>query len=454
LLIVSGHTANAQQIGFGQGQTPNAPGYLVYALHPEFNDTFDLVWGDPDIFQTSVIGSCIAKLTREYGAASEVTAGQLIFNGPSNLWQCRGTVPVGTWLINGHAYRYDQPSPQQTIVSRSCETVFMPKNSPIDRKLYGALTVRGDTCVCASAKRHWNGQYCESQENTISLTGPTETRPTGTGGASSVTITAKVTSGGLPKAGVSVGFGVAVQPQTGGHTHGDLGSLARPKGKLSIDRGVTDVNGEIKFKFIAPEPSGLHAIVADCSAAGCAAQATHIVTVKVPDLIHIPPDYANTPARYTLVGNYGDGGNAYQHFNHVDTQFLSDSAWEALDELIDTFIELGWGQVGINDTSLEWGGMFDISGKWLEPILNSKGKYTTGGHAEHRDGQQADISFTRPASISNALRQKVFDEVCDGDGSALPPATLWHQNDDYAPHFHIYLTGKKTSGAKAQCSKK
>jgi hypothetical protein len=288
----------------------------------------------------------------------------------------------------------------------------------------------------------------------INLTGIAETRPDKTGGNSTATITAKVTSGGVPTAGVTVGLGVAVQPRTGGHTHGDLGNLVRPNGKLSISSGVTDANGEIKFKFTAPEPAGLHAIVADCSAAGCAAQATHVVTVKVPDLIHIPPDYSNTPARYTLVGNYGDSGNTYQRFNHTDTQFLSESAWEVLDDLIDTFIELGWGQVGINDSSLEWGGMFDISGKWLEPILNSLGKYTTGGHAEHRDGQQVDISFMRPASISNALRQKVFDEVCDGDGSALPPAVLWHQNDGYPPHFHIYLTGKKTSGAKAQCSKK
>jgi hypothetical protein len=299
-----------------------------------------------------------------------------------------------------------------------------------------------------------DGQSCvaASVSDTITLTGLAETRPAGTGGTSTVTVTAKVTSGGLPKAGITVGLGVAVQPRTGGHAHGDLGSLMRPNGKLSINSGVTDANGEIKFKFTAPEPAGLHAIVADCSAAGCAEQATHVVTVKVPDLIHIPPDYAYTPTRYTLVGNVGDAGNNYQTFNHLDTHFVSRQSLGHFVDLVDLFARLGWGQIGVNDASLQWGGMFDIEGKWLEPVLRSNGRSTNGGHAEHRDGQQVDISFVRPAAVSNTLRRRVFDEVCSNNNAILPSTILWHQNDGYPPHFHIYLTGQRLPRAPALCS--
>ena len=272
-------------------------------------------------------------------------------------------------------------------------------------------------------------------------------RPKGTEGkdpkSSTHELIAKVTENGNPKVGVTVGFGLGVEAYTGGHAHGDLGSIPRPKGKLSKPSDVTDGNGEIKLTFFADEPAGLHAVVADCTPAGCANKATHVIKVKVPDLIHIPPDYGSTPPRYVLVGNVGDASNNYQVFNHKHTHYLTEQSWSNLKTLISTFIDLDWGQIGINDASLEWGGLFDIEGKWT----------TSGGHAEHRDGKQVDISFVRPLSVSAEKRQKVFDEVCASKGAALP-TVLWHQNDEYAPHFHIYLTGQSVTGAKKQCSKK
>ncbi len=281
---------------------------------------------------------------------------------------------------------------------------------------------------------------------------PRPLKAEGKDGKSTLELIATVMEGSTPKAGVTVGFGVAVEPNTGGHAHGDLGSSPRPKGKLSKQSGITDTNGEIKLTFFADEPAGLHAVVADCTPAGCGNKATHVVKVKVPDLIHIPPDYGSTPPRYVLVGNVGDASNNYQVFNHKHTHYLTEQSFANLDALIDTFISLGWGQVGINDASLEWGGMFDIDGKWLEGVLRSNGKYTTGGHGEHRDGQQVDISFIRPASVSEDLRQKVYDEACRGKQTGLP-RVLWHQNDGYAPHFHLYLTGKGVGGAPKQCKK-
>ena len=69
---------------------------------------------------------------------------------------------------------------------------------------------------------------CEKTLNTvIHLTGPTDTRPKGTGGTSEITLTAKVTDGTTPKAGVALSFTVDVTANSGGHEHH---SDARPKG--------------------------------------------------------------------------------------------------------------------------------------------------------------------------------------------------------------------------------
>jgi hypothetical protein len=309
----------------------------------------------------------------------------------------------------------------------------------------------GGSCSCGTVT-----QACHNTALILSLTpapnqkDPRPLKAEGKDGKSTLELIAKVTENGSPKAGVTVGFGVASEPFSGGHVHGDLGSIPRPKGTLSKTSGITDANGEIKLTFIADEPAGLHAVVADCAPAGCTNTATHVVKVKVPDLIHIPPDFGNAPARYVLIGNYKTPENPAQQINHNDTHFLTERSWANLDDLINTFIRLGWGQVGINDASLEWGGMFDIEGRWLDPVLRPNGKFTTGGHAEHRDGQQVDISFVRPASASEALRKKVYDEACSAKEAELP-RILWHKNDGYAPHFHIYLTGKGVTGAKKQC---
>lgn len=299
--------------------------------------------------------------------------------------------------------------------------------------------------------------YNNSPLQTLNLTltpvlqTPPDPRPKGAegkDGKSTLDLIAKVVEGGSPKAGVTVGFGVAAESYTGGHAHGDLGSISRPKGGLSnmsgvnIQSGVTDSNGEIKLRFIADQPAGLHAIVADCAPAGCNAPAKQIIKVKVPDLIHIPPD-TETPERYILVGNVGDASNNYKTFQHNLTHYLTEQSWVNFKILINTFIDLEWGQIGVNDASLEWGGLFDIEGKWT----------TSGGHAEHRDGKQVDISFVRPNNISADKRKKVFDEICSSKGASLP-VVLWHQNDGYAPHFHIYLTGQGVTGTKKQCSNK
>ena len=256
-------------------------------------------------------------------------------------------------------------------------------------------------------------------------------------------VIARVTTNGQPKAGVSVNFGVSVEPQTGGHEHHDVN---RPKGSLSAVQGTTDANGEVKLTFTAPEVAGIHTVKATC--ATCSnSPAVKEIKVKVPDLIQIPAD-TQTPPRYVLVG---------QRSEHRKSHFVTEAGLDVLNQVIRAFARLGWGQVGINDASLEWGGMFDIEGKWLKPYMNNKGKWVTGGHAEHRNGEQVDISFARPASVSMQLRKKAYREVCNNNRTSLSPDILWHENDGYAPHFHIYLTGKAgapAAGKNNQCTEK
>lgn len=275
------------------------------------------------------------------------------------------------------------------------------------------------------------------------ISGQSETRPKGTAGATAVALTAKVSSGTTPKVGVPISFSVEVTPNSGGHDHHDIN---RPKAKLSAVQGTTDANGEVRLTFTAPEAAGIHTVRATC--ASCSnSPAVKEIKVKVPDLIQIPAD-TQTPPRYVLVG---------QRPEHRKSHFVTEAGLDALNQVIRVFARLGWGQVGINDASLEWGGMFDIEGKWLKPYMNNKGKWVTGGHAEHRNGEQVDISFARPASVSMQLRKKAYREVCNNNRTSLSPDILWHENDGYAPHFHIYLTGKvgaPAAGKNNQCTEK
>ena len=65
----------------------------------------------------------------------------------------------------------------------------------------------------------------------------------------------------------------------------------------------------------------------------------------------------------------------------------------------------------INDQSLTWGGLFDISGQWSPP------------HAEHRDGKKADISATSETlkheeTFVEILKKYTSDYLIEGSGAS------------------------------------
>lgn len=248
----------------------------------------------------------------------------------------------------------------------------------------------------------------------LAFTGSTETRPAGTGGVSKADLVAKVTSGGAPKPGVALSFSVEVTSNSGGHDH----DANRPKGTLSAIQGTTDANGEVKLSFQAPEASGTHTIKAKC--VSCSpSEASKDIQVKVPNLVEMLPDTAK-PATYALVGATG---------NHKSNHWFTTSAGGVLQKVVDAMFKTGWGAVGVNDGSLIWGGLFDIKGGW------------TPSHSEHRMGTEVDLSVTNPRSVSDEQKKKTYAELCKKDNTAFSIQTLWHQDDGFPEHFHVYLDG-------------
>lgn len=172
----------------------------------------------------------------------------------------------------------------------------------------------------------------------ISLTGLSETRPAGTGGISTIALTAKVTSGGQAKAGVAVTVSVDVTPHSGGHEHHDVN---RPKGGLSATQGMTDANGEIKMIFISPDVAGIHTVKASCLECSNS-PATKDIQVKVPDLMPISPNSPkNGDGSYvyalTSVDNIHAGSGRY----HKNQYWLTINALNNLHELIRLFAKQG-----------------------------------------------------------------------------------------------------------------
>ena len=288
-------------------------------------------------------------------------------------------------------------------------------------------------CTCPHGRRdtfysNTSGTEAGCRDNALQLSltpapnqkDPRPLKAEGKDGKSTLELIAKVTENGNPKAGVAVTFAVEVEPNSGGHDHHDA---SRPEGELLQDEDVTDVNGEIKLRFEAPEFAGTHVVAAFCSK--CAnTSVTKNINVKVPNLIELEGDYSRT-AKYELIGSTP---------KHQGNHFFAPEALIALRKLLPIFAKYDWGVVGINDSSLKWGGRFDIAGRW------------NGSHHEHLEGKEVDLSFYKPfGTISEKNRQKVYDDLFESKGVGTPQV-LWHLKDNPATpsyaHFHVYLLGQ------------
>lgn len=341
---------------------------------------------------------------------------QFFYPGPSYDTVCASVLaakkPVTTYDMNGNIFSvttYTSASVERVLydgVEQPVCRVYGTRDLPMyPGNGFSGLLSQSPIVTCAD----------KPSAEAITLSGPTETRPAGTGGRAVTTLIAKVTDSTVPKAGVTVQFSVDVTPNSGGHEHHDA---ARPKGALSGTQGITDANGEVKVTFTAPEVAGTHTIKATC--ATCSnSPATKDIQVKVPNLVEMLPDTAK-PATYTLVGATG---------NHKSNHWFSSASVATLHKVADAMFKIGWGAVGVNDGSLVWGGLFDIKGGW------------TPSHHEHRVGTEVDLSVTNPRNVTDEQKKKTYAELCKKDNTAFSIQTLWHQDDGYPEHYHMYLDG-------------
>jgi hypothetical protein len=217
-------------------------------------------------------------------------------------------------------------------------------------------------------------------------------------------------------------------------SNGDHVHANRPKGKITPLTDQTNASGEVRIKFEAEILAGMHTVTATCN--DCSNKiVTKDVKVLVPDLVELTAD-TGTPRTFTLVGNTG-----YPGTNHLGNHYFTEAAKLTLTTgVIPTMFNAGWGVVGVNDGSLKDGGLFDIKGNW------------TQSHAEHRKGTEVDLSFKNPKVVGDKTVRDAYKELCKKEGVSFDIQTLWHKNDGYEPHYHIYLNGSGLrSGAVQKC---
>ena len=388
-------------------------------------------------------------------------------DGLSHFWNYRDYVPgatnndfslvsVGAPFTDHLGYSYDE---------NQC---ILYSHSARNRLLYGEFTTNNQNGIAAgfgypsirtlpvarcAGHATWGdywfprkaiGMVCPIAAAAITLTpapnqSPPDPRPKGTEGKDpkSHELIAKVMEGSTPKAGVAVTFKVDVKEGSGEHSvtsNGDHVHANRPKGKITPLTEKTNTSGEIRIKFESADPAGTHIVTATCETCSNKS-ATKDVKVLVPDLVELTAD-KGTPKTFNLVGNTN-----YPGTNHPGNHYFTAAAKETLvNGVIPTMIEAGWGVVGVNDGSLKDGGLFDINGNW------------TTSHAGHRIGTEVDISFKQPKGVGDKTVREAYKELCKKDGAAFDIQTLWHKNDGYEPHYHIYLNGLGLpSGSKEKC---
>ena len=289
-------------------------------------------------------------------------------------------------------------------------------------------------------------KMCErviSDKYTITLSGGTEVEPSNGSNKITLAITATVkdqSTGQKPATPVKVRISLKVDSKSGGHDHDDN---TRPRGGIaevetcpsdaecwpspqSTGEGMTDGNGQVVFNFNAPEASGTHTITATCD--GCGNPATKSVNVKVDGLELIP-----SATFYTFIGETDKhSGNHYltpeaaSILWRVAVAYQVEQQFKLQDPVTGKFT-VNPPVLHINDASLEWGGLFDVYGKWASP------------HVEHRRGTVVDIrANSLPTAIpaGNLKKFKRLATYYEADAFLETPSADLR-------HFHLRLLNRK-----------
>jgi hypothetical protein len=309
-----------------------------------------------------------------------------------------------------------------------------------------------DPAVCPTATPAYKfnpaTRMCErpAQQNlTITLSGGTEVEPSNGSDKKFLPIiaTVKDQNGQAPNSAVTVRVSLTVDPTSGGHAHGDG---TRPRGGIADVKTCpsddicwsspqpTDGNGQVVFNFNPTETSGTHTITATCD--GCSNTATKSVNVKVNESKDPGWDHLTASTDYALVG--GETGK-----KHHDNHYLTATAREHLLATVEEYntIYPDGPVLYLNDASLEWGGKFDIQGKWDKDTA----------HKNHRRGVVIDVRANQDPTAIPQARFTNFETFarhsgayadlhCAFSGPYVCPACLLDTGPNR--HYHVRLLGK------------
>ncbi|MFZ3073103.1 MAG: putative metal-binding motif-containing protein [Thermodesulfobacteriota bacterium] len=238
-----------------------------------------------------------------------------------------------------------------------------------------------------------------------------DVRPKNTGGDAKTYVFIGLSKPAPPK-GCNVSLVVEPEKKSGGHEHDDK----RPKGALSTLSGDSLSKDAILFGegktdtepliYTSSAISGIEKIKANFKESGKSSESE--IHVKVAELAPFPAAlYA-----YRLTGNTCELCLKHPD-NHYGTSYTNQNAaamaWD--------YYERHKISLGINDMSLESGGLFDIKGNWS----------SSPGHQLHRIGKSVDIDRTGITKYGGGIslsRKPVADACVDNHGRLLKEATF------------------------------
>jgi|GEM_PF-6731420 len=197
-----------------------------------------------------------------------------------------------------------------------------------------------------------------------------------------------------PPGGCDINFEVEPVTDSGGHI--DNGhTVIRPKGTVnSVTIPINAIEGKAEYR--SSEVSGEERIIAKVGEKKVG-EAT--IKVRVPGLYPMPGgDYRLTGQRTAHPDNhYGT------YYTVVNTHAVAEDFYRQFNATL-----------GINDMSLEWGGLFDIYGNWSPP------------HSSHRKGTSVDID--RNAQGPNGyipVDRNSIEKICRKySGHLIPEPTI------------------------------
>jgi hypothetical protein len=313
-----------------------------------------------------------------------------ITSAPATFWDGATLVPrlvVRTWVSDG-APRYMLEG-EVTLERRSDS---LPRIAP-----------RRQIAVCVERPEMPPSDLRRAIENLAAPGSPEAAQPLPPRAEESAVQVRVLDAAGRPVAGERVRVRISPVPESGGHS--GVHSGPRPHGWLlpevalpvrpgvprigSLDPewlGTTDAAGELRLRYRAPELAGVETLSAEL-AHDPETRAFIELRVGLP-LVALPPnpDYylvGGTPSHPSL-----DNDPGTSHF--VTAAVLAKLAAVAAEFRRATGLPLR-----VNDSSLPWGGVFDIDGGWERP------------HYNHRDGTDIDLAvfgYAGSAARSSAPR--------------------------------------------------